>query len=135
MGQETVNIEITLDAKLKAQMASRAAKGFGAIEKFLYDAAMGKTTEPVVVDVFLPDPETGKMTRCKQVQEIMPCVKDRVGAAKAWKELVVDKRAADKKETPAAAADKGAASVTGAIKAVAEKKREAALKLLQGGKA
>lgn len=134
MAEETVSIEITLDAKLKEQMAGRAAGGFPAIEKFLYDAAMGKVKEAVVVDEFKEDPESGKKVRCKVVRNIAPCVKDRVGAAKAWKELVVDKRAADKKESPALAADKGAASVTGAIRAVAEKKREAALKLLQGGK-
>lgn len=135
MAEQTVNIEIRLDEKLKNQMAARAARGFSAVERFLHDAAMGKVTEQVVVDVWEEDPETGKKVRCKKVEEIPPCVKDRVGAAKAWKELCVDKRAADKKEMSKPTGDKVAASATKAIQAVAEKKREAALKLLQGGKA
>lgn len=136
MSEAKLHIELRLDSRLKAAMASRATKGFGPIEKFLYGAAMGEITESVVVDVFRTDPVTGKMVRCKEVQEVAPSVKDRVGAAKAWKELVVDKRAADKKEMSKPAGDPGSQRVTRAVQAVAERKRLARgdVHVVPGGK-
>lgn len=133
--EETVKVEFKLDSKLRKQMAARAAKGFSAIERFLHDAAMGEITETVVVDDFVPDLSTGKMIRVKKTEEIPPSVRDRVGAAKAWKELTLDKQVADKKEMAKPAGERTAASVSKAIQDVAEKKRTEGLKLLQGGKA
>ena len=135
MAEATVRIEIRLDEKLKRQMSARAARGFSKIEQFLHDASLGLVTETVVVDAWVPDPETGKMTRVKQAEEIPPSVRDRVGAAKAWKELTLDKQVADKKEMAKPAGERTTASVSKAIQDVAEKKRTEGLKLLQGGKA
>lgn len=136
MAEARVTIEVRLDERLKAEMARRAAKGFGQVENFLYAAAMGQVTESVVVDVFKPDPETGKMIRCKEVQEVPGSIKDRVGAAKAWKELVVDKRAADKKEMSKPVADMPTRKVTEAVQAVAERRRLARgdVQMIPGGK-
>lgn len=136
MAEGRLNIELRLDAKLKRELAKRAEKGFGPIENFLYAAAMGEITESVVVDVFRADPETGKRVRCKEVQEVSPSVKDRVGAAKAWKELVVDKRAADKKEMSKPSADVPTRKITAAVRAVAERKRLARgdVQVVPGGK-
>ncbi len=135
MAEEVVQVELRLDGRLKKAMAARAARGFSAIEKFLHDAAMGEITETVVVDEWERDPETGKQVRVRKAIEVAPGVKDRVAAAKAWKELTVDKRAADKKEAAKPPAEKTAASVSKAIQDVAEKKRKEGLRLLHGGKA
>lgn len=132
---DTIRVRLEAGDKLKRQAGACAAKGYKAMEKFLHDAAMGLITETVVVDEFVPDPGSGKMVRVKKTEEIPPSIKDRVGAAKAWKELCVDKTAADKKEMPKAPGEKTTASVSKAIQDVAEKKRKEGLKLLQGGKA
>ena len=134
---QKAKIELGLvDDRLKAQLAQRAAKGLASVEKFLHDVVTGKLKERAVVDVWKTDPKTGELVRAREIQQIEPCVKDRVAAAKAWKELCVDKRAADKKEGGGGKtgdAPPTTGSLTDAVKRIGERKQKEALKLLQGG--